>query len=122
MNFKFKKEIAKLYSNRYKGSIVINSYSTLYVLQLINQLKLEKKIHIESVINMPNKLKTYVVIKSPHVHNKSREKFLSKTHKTVINILFNKIDHEYIEQIESLFENISGLEIKLNISNNNNKN
>ena len=54
------------------------------VLQLFQSIFKQKEI---SIFRYPTKIQKLTVLKSPHVHKKSREQFEIRTHKTQITIL-----------------------------------
>lgn len=70
-------------------TIIINSFYFIYLIKFIEQFQkklLKYKIKTK-VLYLPSKTKKFTVLKSPHVHKKSREQFEIKLY--TLLIIFN---------------------------------
>ena len=73
-----------------KCSIKLKSFN-YKILEMITKFCLDegKTLNLDkmSVIRLPKKIKKFSVIRSPHVHKKSREQFQIKVHLRIIDLL-----------------------------------
>lgn len=72
--------------NKYNYTIKLNLTSTNLKLLQSYIIHLQKNFQISNIINLPNNLKKYTVLKSPHVNKKAREQFQIKQYNRLINI------------------------------------
>ncbi|MGX7592742.1 30S ribosomal protein S10 [Candidatus Karelsulcia muelleri] len=63
----------------------------LSVIQIINYLS-KNNIKVKGPIHLPTKKKRYTILRSPHVHKKSREQFQLYTHKILV-VVYNVKDN-----------------------------
>ncbi|MGX6961014.1 MAG: 30S ribosomal protein S10 [Candidatus Karelsulcia muelleri] len=70
----------------------------LSVIQIMNYIS-KNNIKVNGPIPLPTKKKIYTILRSPHVHKKSREQFKLFTHKifvVVYNVKYNLLKKIYI--------------------------
>jgi small subunit ribosomal protein S10 len=68
------------------------------VIQIMNYIS-KNNIKVKGPIHLPTKKKIYTILRSPHVHKKSREQFKLYTHKIfflVYNVKYNLLKKIYI--------------------------
>jgi hypothetical protein len=78
-------------------------------------IKMLSKLFVFSVSQLPKKKKKFVVIKSPHVFNKSREHFETIVFKKLIFIIFDKFDDKkklFKLVFKGFFWSIFGVSVK----------
>jgi ribosomal protein S10 len=78
-------------------------------------IKMLSKLFSISVSQLPKKKKKFVVIKSPHVFNKSKEHFETIVFKKLVLIVFDKYSDQRIlfeKILKGFFWSVFGLSIK----------
>lgn len=77
-----------------KLRITLKSFNKKLIQNALRQLKLSlinENFEILDIISLPNKIKRFCLLRSPHVDKKSREHFELRFYKSFMDIEFHKI-------------------------------
>jgi len=87
-----------------------------FYLSLIKKKAKNKGFFVKSVL-LPTKSKKWSVIKSPHVHSKSKEQFELRTHVRLLVIRLNNIDKLFYFENWLKLNSVSGVSLKFQYKN-----
>jgi ribosomal protein S10 len=111
MKYTIQKELNNLRKINKTYKLIINIYGSdsKRIDEYLKVLHNKKDIIITNTVDLPCKLSKFINIKSPHVHSKSREKYIFKRYNRLVNLsITNRKD------IKKLYSAVmSGLEIKI---------
>nr|NP_042275.1 ribosomal protein S10 [Prototheca wickerhamii]P46742.1 RecName: Full=Small ribosomal subunit protein uS10m; AltName: Full=Ribosomal protein S10, mitochondrial [Prototheca wickerhamii]AAD12663.1 ribosomal protein S10 [Prototheca wickerhamii] len=96
----------------------LKSFDPVYINQLIsllNDVLDTLEIQNSKEIFLPSKIKKITVIRSPHIHKKSRDQFQIKRYKRSMIISFTNIDilHAFLEICKDL--HVVGVQIHISV-------
>lgn len=95
-------------------TLLIKSYDSFLIDNYIKLISNSNKNNIFlDTTNLPLNKSKYTVLRSPHIFNKSREHYISKTYKSQVNIIVKDYNDSFNRFYLQL---LSGLEIKFKIN------